>query len=96
VGQKRMICFIVFSIVSWASLGNSDGKTSKLEPLTLKHQQAQDGQQVWPFFFIYAHFYCLQMQNGGGENHGSKTIAFIQSTTMCHSISLACTHSHKE
>lgn len=25
-------------------------------------------------------FSCLQVQNGGGENHGSKTTAFI----MCH------------
>jgi hypothetical protein len=68
VGQKRMICFIVFSIVSWASLGNSDGKTSKLEPLTLKHQQAQDGQQVWPFFYICSLLLLTDAEWGWGKS----------------------------
>jgi len=30
---------------------------------------------------------CLQVQNGGGENHDSKTTAFIQALNT-----LACTH----
>jgi hypothetical protein len=68
VGRKRMICFIVFSIVSWASLGNSDGKTSKLEPLTLKHQQAQDGQQVWPFFYICSLLLLTDAEWGWGKS----------------------------
>ena len=60
------------------SLGNSDGETGWIqEPLTLRKQQTQDGQQVWPVYDAVLGFACLQMQDGdGGENHGSKTKLF--------------------